>query len=114
MKRNEISIRRVVEDRDAGIYVSTDILNKTITIGKGVKRRCLTLWEAERLEFLLKRQIDRLTGDYPMKADRDNDEFMICPHCSRVEKHEAKFCENCGHKLSSAKEEALALPSKEN
>lgn len=105
-KRKEMSIKHVVNDGDAGIYISTDILNKTITIGRGLKRMCLRQWEADRLEFLLKRQMDRLAGDYPKETSMEENEFLICPNCSRPERSTANFCGNCGYDL--------AVPKKRN
>ncbi len=103
MRKNKMDIRHVANDRENGIYVQTDILEQTITIGRGLKKRKFTLWEAERLEFLLKRQLDRLQGNYPKETDRDEDEFLICPHCGITEKCTSNFCGNCGCDLSSAK-----------
>lgn len=103
MRKKGISIKRVVEDSNNRIYVQTDILGQTITIGRGIKKRKFTLWEAERLEFLLKRQLDRLQGNYPKGTERDEDEFLICPHCGITEKCTSNFCGNCGCDLSSAK-----------
>lgn len=104
-KMKGISIKRVVEDRGNGIYVETDMLQKTITIGRGIKRERFAQWEAERLSFLLKRQLDRLRGDYPKEADSDKNEFKTCPNCGEEEICTANFCGNCGCKLSSAKKE---------
>lgn len=104
-KTNGIFIKRVVDDRDNGIYVETDILQKTITIGRGIKRKRLTQWEAARLSFLLKRQLDRLQGNYPKETARDEDEFLICPHCGITEKSTANFCGNCGCELNGGKKE---------
>lgn len=107
MKKKEkgISIKHVVEDRENEIYVETDMLQKTITIGRGIKRERFTQWEAERLSFLLKRQLDRLQGDYPKEAGGDKNEFTICPNCGKEEICAANFCGNCGYKLSSATKE---------
>lgn len=104
-KKSEVSIKHIVNDRDAGICVETDVLERTVTIGKGMKRSRFTLWEAERLEFLLKRQIDRLKGDYPKETDREQNELLICPNCGRTERTTANFCGNCGYDLSSVKKE---------
>lgn len=104
-KTNGIFIKRVVDDRGNGIYVETDILQKTITIGRGIKRKRLTQWEAERLSFLLKRQLDRLQGNYPKETARDEAEFLICPNCGKGEKSTANFCENCGCELNGGKKE---------
>lgn len=103
--RKEVVIKHIVDDKSTGFYTATDLLEKTITIGKRTKRMRLSLWEAERLEFLLRRQIDRLKGDYPKKPDREQNEFLICPNCGRVEKSTANFCGNCGNDLSSVKKE---------
>lgn len=65
MGKKKFFIKHIVDDRCFGIYFETDLVNKTIVIGKGTKRRRFSLGEAERLEFLLKRQIDRVKGDYP-------------------------------------------------
>ena len=104
-KAKEITIKHVVDDRNAGIYIETDILAKTIKIGRGMKRRRLTLWEAERLEFLLKRQIDRLNGDYPKETGEKQDEVLICTHCGDSILNPKNFCTNCGCELSSAQNE---------
>ncbi len=113
-KKSEITIKRSVEDRSVGIYVEADILQKTITVGKGMMRRRFTLWEATRLEFLLKRQIDRLTGNYPKETGGEEEEFVVCPSCGGAESSEGKFCSNCGQKLSSAKKERMALLDKKS
>lgn len=102
MRKKEISIKHIVEDRSNNIYVQTDILEQTITIGKGLKKRRFTLWEADRLEYLLKRQLDRLNGNYPKELDGEKDEFLICPHCGITERCTSNFCGNCGYDLSSA------------
>lgn len=102
-KKNGVSIIHAVNDRANGVYVETDILARTITIRMGLKKRRFTLGEADRLEFLLKRQIDRLLGKYPKEAGSDQTEFLICPNCGKEEKSTANFCGNCGCELSSAK-----------
>lgn len=104
-KMKGISIKRAVEDRDNRIYVETDILLKTITIGRGLQKRCFTQWEAERLEFLLKRQLDRLNGNYPKEAGNDKTELLICPNCGKAAISTVNFCGNCGCELNVAKKE---------
>lgn len=91
MKKKGIVIKRVVEDRDVGIYVETDLLNKTIVIGKGTKRRRFALWEAERLEFLLRRQIDRINGNYPKEGVKEGNADVIKSSPSQTEIDEIQF-----------------------
>lgn len=107
MRKKELSIKHIVDNRRFGFYIETDLVNNTIVIGKGIKRRCLALWEAERLEFLLKRQIDRIKGDYPkeeVKKDNvdvientssqawtDNIQFEKCMKRWLEKQHKLKF-----------------------
>lgn len=104
-KQNGVSIIHAVNDRANGVYVETDILARTITIRMGLKKRRFTLGEADRLEFLLKRQIDRLLGKYPKEAGSDQTEFLICPNCGKEEKSTANFCGYCGCELNGSKKE---------
>lgn len=105
-KQNGISIIHTVNDRSNGIYVETDILERTITLGRGLQRRCLTLHEATRLERLLKKQIKRINDRW---QDSQPVEFTICPNCGKEEVCTANFCGNCGCKLSSATKEMALL-----
>lgn len=104
-KTKEMSIKHIVNDGFTGIYFETDILERTITVGRGLRKRRFSLGEAAQFEFLFKRQIDRLLGNYPKETDSDKAEVLICPNCGKTEKSTADFCGNCGCKLSSAKKE---------
>lgn len=106
-KQNGVSILHTVNDRSTGIYVETDILNRTITFREGLRRRRLPLWKAERLEWLLKKQINRINDRWrdnrPKEADNERAEFLICPDCGEAEKSTANFCGNCGCELNGSK-----------
>lgn len=108
-KQNGIAILYSVNDRGCGIYVETNILEKAITFREGLRRRRLTLGEAERLEFLLKRQIDRINDrwqdNHSKEAGSDKAEFQVCHNCGKEERSIANFCGNCGCELNVAKKE---------
>lgn len=112
--KKEISIKRIVHDKANRIYVETDMLGKTITIGRGMKRRRLTQWEAERLHFLLKRQLDRLNGTYPKEANKEKEEFLLCPKCGKAGLDTSNFCAYCGSRLRNTTIGEVTGARKEN
>lgn len=112
--KKEISIKRIVHDKANRIYVETDMLGKTITIGRGIKRRRLDQWEAERLHFLLKRQLDRLNGSYSKEANKEKEEFLFRPKCGKAEMDTSNFCTNCGFRLRSTTIGEVPRVKKEN
>lgn len=63
-KKWPISIKHIVDYRCLGLYVETDILQKTVTIGKGRKRIHLDIIQVKKLKKLLEKQISRIDSVY--------------------------------------------------
>lgn len=59
-KKLPVSIKHIVDFRDMGIHMETDILQKEIVIGRGIKKISLNLLQAEQMERLLAKQISKI------------------------------------------------------
>ncbi len=60
----EVSIKHIVDYKCLGIYIETDLLQDTITVGKGKKRIRLNLLQAKKMKELLEKQISRIDAKY--------------------------------------------------
>ena len=63
-KKIPVSIKHIVDYKCLGIYMETDILQETITVGKGKKRICLNMLQAKKMNELLEKHISKIDSKH--------------------------------------------------